>query len=104
MWKPILVIACGLLCLVVVATGTSQAKGGHGVRSSGNRGPAHYAKPHPIQTFQPMYVKPHPIHQHKHKHKHKPMGDFDGDLDVESPDGDEAAEAAEADDAELGEE
>jgi membrane-associated protease RseP (regulator of RpoE activity) len=89
MWKSILVIVCSLLCLVIVAAGTSEAKGGHGARSSGSRGQAHHAKPHPITAFQPKQAQ----HDHKHKHKHKPMGDVDGELDAPSSDADEAEEA-----------
>jgi hypothetical protein len=88
MRKSILVIVCSLMCLVIVTTGTSEAKGGHGARSSGGRGQAHHAKPHPITAFQPK--------QAKHDHKHKPMGDVDGELDAPSSDADEADEAEEA--------
>ncbi len=103
MWKSILVIMCSLLSLVIVTAGTAEAKGGHGARSSGSRGQAHHAQPHPITAFQPKQVN----HDHKHKHKHKPMGDVDGELDAPSSDTDEAEEAQngeenqEADEAET---
>ncbi len=88
MHKSILVIACSLLCLVSFLAGTSEAKGGHGARSSGGRGQAHHTKIPPITAYQPKQAK------HDHKHKHKPtMADVEGELDAPSADADEAEEA-----------
>ncbi len=89
MWKSILVIVCSLLCLAIITAGTSEAKGGHGARSSGGRGQAHHTNTPPITAFQPKQAK----HDHKHKHKHKPMADVEGELDAPSADADEAEEA-----------
>jgi hypothetical protein len=63
MLKSILAIVFGFLCLVIVAAGSSEAKG----RSGGRHRSAHSS-----HGRRPTHVQ-----QYKHHHKHKSMGDAD---------------------------
>jgi hypothetical protein len=83
MLKSILAIVFSFLCLVIVGTGFSEAKGksGGGHRSTHS---AHGRRPKQVQ-------------QHKHRHKHKPMGDADGGSD--GPSAEDAGETEETEDA-----
>jgi len=81
-----------LVCLLMLMTGTSEAKGGRGGRSSANRGS------HPPHGNRQSYVL-------KHKHKQKPAAGADADTDASSADIEKAeaqdpGEAAESEEAE----
>jgi hypothetical protein len=65
MLKSILAIVFSFLCLVFVATGSSEAKGGRS--GGGNRSTNSSQGRRPIQ-----------VQQYKHHHKQKSMGDADG--------------------------
>jgi hypothetical protein len=85
MLKSILAIVFGFLCLVIVAAGSSEAKG----RSGGGHRSAHRS-----HGRRPQHVQQH--HKHKHHHKHKSMGDADGGgSDGGSAEAEEAEEAGE---------
>jgi hypothetical protein len=68
MLKSILAIVFGFLCLVIVAAGSSEAKG----RSGGR-----HRSTHSSHGRRPTHVQQHK-HHHKHHHKHKSRGDVDG--------------------------
>jgi membrane-associated protease RseP (regulator of RpoE activity) len=93
--KSMLSVVFGLVCLLMLMSGTSQAKGGRGGHSSASRGPSHGSSHR--QNFVPKY-------KHKHKHKHVPGVDGDVDapsLDADLPDASDAGEAAEAEAPEV---